>query len=206
METKNKKSIIEELKSELTDLEKQLEKTSDGMKENYKKRKKHIASLIKKYAREIEETGEEKIHELKESSDELLDLLEADYDLSYTDFENNSHKISKAIDKYELILKGKIKELSTETTQVKNRLEVEINKNLDKFRTELDIQKAHFKGTKERAVSEFEEWKENRLKDVDNLKKELDQKKQETEVKFEKFSEEITVSYDHLKKAFKKLW
>ncbi len=39
METKNKKSIIEELKSELTDLEKQLEKTGDGMKENYKKKK-----------------------------------------------------------------------------------------------------------------------------------------------------------------------
>lgn len=206
MESQNKKSIVDEIKSELADLEKQLEKSSEGIKEYYKERKKHLAELMKKYASEIEESGEEKIHELKESSDELLDLLEADYDFSYTDFEDNSHKISKAIDKYELILKKKVKEMSDDTVQAKNRLELEINKNLDKFRTELDIQKAHFKGTKERAVTEFDEWKESRLKDVDRLKNELEQTKQETEVKLEKFSEEITASFDHLKNAFKKLW
>lgn len=206
MEKKSKKSIIEELKQELEDLEGQLKKSGKEFKDHYSEKRNKIAGLIKKYAAELEETGEEKFHELKESSDELLDLLEADYDISYTDYENESHKISKAIDKFEIKAKAIFENLTEETREAKAKIEDELNKNLDKFKTELDIQKAHFKGTKDRAVSEFDEWKEKRLKDIDVLKKDLEVKKEETEDKLEKFSEEISSSYSHLKKAFKNLW
>ncbi|MCG8308555.1 MAG: hypothetical protein MI975_14275 [Cytophagales bacterium] len=206
MEEKNKKSIIEEIKSELEELEGQLKQSGEDFKVYYKKKKKNIAGLIKKYTNEIEESGEEKIHELRESSRELLDLLEADYDLSYTEYENESHKISGAIDKYERKAKEVFNNLSSDVKETKAKLEEELDKNLNRFKTELDIQKAHFKGTKDRAVSEFEEWKEKRLKDIDDFKKDLEQKKERAEEKIDKFSEEISESYSLLKKAFKNLW
>ena len=70
----------------------------------------------------------------------------------------------------------------------------------------MDIHKAHFKGTRERATSEFEAWKEKRLKDIEKLKTDIELKKEESQEKLEKFKEEFSNSYDHLKKAFKSLW
>lgn len=206
METHNKKSIISEIKSELDDLENHLKKGSEEFKELYKEKKQKLANLIKTYASEIEESGEDKIHDLKDSSKELLDLLEADYDLSYTDYENESHKISKAIDTFELKAKEIFNSMRSDVRQAQLKLKEELSQSLDKFKVELDIQKAHLKGTKDRASTEFDEWKEKRLKDIEGLKTNLEQKKEETEDKLEKFNEEISSSFDHLKKAFKKLW
>ena len=44
------------------------------------------------------------------------------------------------------------------------------------------------------------------LKDIDQLKADLEEKKDEAGDKFEKFSEEMSTSFQHLKKAFKNLW
>lgn len=206
MEEKSKKTIIDELKSELEDMEGKLKKSGDEFKSYYADKKKKIAELIRKYAHELEESGEEKIHELKENTSDLLDLLEADYDLSYTDYENESHKIGKAIDKFESSAKNVIAKLKSKSAEAKNEIEQDLEKNLEKFKNELDIQKAHWKGTKERASNEFESWKKSRLEDIEKLKKELEVKKGEAGEKFGQFSEEISESFDHLKKAFKKLW
>jgi len=206
MAANNKKSIIDEIKNELEELEEQLKQSGAELKDNFKQKKQIIATQIKKYAKEFGESGEGKINELKESYRELIDLLEADYDLSYTDYENESNKISTAIDKFELKAKEIFQNLTSEVRQAKEKLEEEFNKNLSKFKTELDIQKAHFKGTKDRTVSEFDEWKTLRLKEIEAFKKELEKKKEETEGKFENFSDEISNSFDHLKKAFKNLW
>ena len=67
-----------------------------------------------------------------------------------------------------------------------------MKENLDKFRTEMDIQKAHFKGTAGRMKSEYESWKANRLKDIESLKKQVDQRKDEAEDKLEAFSGELS--------------
>jgi hypothetical protein len=206
MEEKTKKSIIEELKSELEEMEGKLKKSGDEFKVLYREKKKKVADLIKKYAHEVEESGEEKIHDFKESTTELLDLLESDYDLSYTDYETESHKISRAIDKFENQFKAFIERVAEKGKSTKAELEEDLNKTLEKFKTELDIQKAHWKGTKDRATSEYEEWKKGRLLDIEKLKKEIELKKDEAGVKFESFSEELSESVDHLKKAFKKLW
>ena len=206
MESHNKKSILSEIKSELDDLENFLKKGSDEFKEFYKQKKQKLADLIKTYASEIEESGEDKIHDLKESSKELLDLLEADYDLSYTEYEGETHKISNAIDKFELKVKEIFNNMKSDTRQAQTKLKEELNLNLNKFKTELDIQKAHLKGTKDRATTEFDDWKEKRLKDIDELKTDLEHKKEAAEEKIESFSDEVSNSFDHLKKAFKKLW
>ncbi len=206
METANKKNIFGDLKAELDELEEKVKKSGGEFREQYKIKKQKIAALIKKYAHEIEQTGEEKVDELKESSQELLDLLEADYDLSYTEFETESHKISKALDDYEARAKVFFAHLSKEAKRTTGKIEEEMKENLDKFRTEMDIQKAHFKGTADRMKSEYEEWKVNRLKDIASLKKQLDQRKDQAEDKLEAFSGELSESFDHLKKALKKLW
>lgn len=206
MEEKDKKSIIDEIRMELDDLEVQLKKSGKEFKETYAEKKTKIAGLIKNYASKIEGVGEEKMHDLKNSTDELLDLLEADYNISYTDYEANSHKISSAIDRFESKTKEMLDNLNSEAKQAGQKLNEELSKNLDKFRMELDIQMAHFKGTKDRAANEFETWKEKRLNDIEKLKTDLEGKKEETEDKLEKFSDEIATSYSHLRQAFKNLW
>ncbi len=206
METANKKNILNDLKAELDELEEKVKKSGGEFKEHYRVKKQKIAALVKKYAHEMEQTGEEKIGEWKESSQELLDLLEADYDLSYTEFETESHKISKALDDYEARAKVFFAHLSKEAKKNTGKIEAEMKENLEKFRTEMDIQKAHFKGTAERMKSEYESWKANRLKDIESLKKQVDQRKDEAEDKLEAFSGELSESFDHLKKALKKLW
>jgi hypothetical protein len=206
MEEKSKKSIIEELKSELDEMEDKLKKSGDEFKEYYILKKKKIADVLKKYLHEVEASGEERFHEFKERTSELIDLLESDYDLSYTDYENESHKISRAIDHFEEQSKKVIASLSEKGKTTKTEMEKELKINLEKFRTELDIQKAHWKGTKDRAKNEYEEWKNNRLRDIEKLKKEVEQKKEDAETKFDLFTEELSESYNHLKTAFKKLW
>ena len=59
MEAHNKKSIISEIKSELDDLENHLKKGSEEFNELYKEKKQKLANLIKTYASEIEESGED---------------------------------------------------------------------------------------------------------------------------------------------------
>ena len=206
MEEKNKKSIIEEITNELEDLEAQLKKGGEEVKSTFKEKKTKIAALIRQYASEIEGIGQEKMHDLRDRTEDLLNLLEADYDFSYTDYEDNSNKISKAIDRFEAKAKEMYESLGNEAQSAKKKIKEELNDKLGKFRTELDIQKAHFKATKDRTASEFEDWKEHRLKDIEELKITLEKKKSETGEKLEKFSEELSTSYHHLRQAFKNLW
>lgn len=206
MEEQEKKSLIDEIKTELEDLEKHLKKSSDEFKVTYKEKKKKFAGLIKNYVQDLEESGGEKVHEAKESSKELIDLLEADYDISYTEYEDEPHKLSKAIDAFEHKAKEVIENLSAGTSKAKDSLEKEFAQNKEKFKTELDIQTAHFKSTKDRTMKEYEEWKEKRLKDIDQLKAKLDEQKEDAEEKLEKFGDELSESFTHLKKAFKNLW
>jgi len=202
MEEKDKKSLLDEIKSELDDLEEQLKQSGEEVKGSYQQKKKKIANLLKEYAHQLEEAGSERLGDVKKGSLELIDLLEADYDISYTDYDDESGKISKAIDS----LEEKIKIIGSGAEKLKGHIEDDVHQKLEKFKTELDIQKAHFKGTKERALGEYEEWKNNRLKDVEELKEKLEQGKELAGEKMGGFSEELSKSYDHLKQAFKRLW
>lgn len=202
MKEKDKKSLIDEIKVELDDLEEQLKQSGEKVKGSYQQKKKKIASLLKEYAHRLEETGSERIGEVKRGSLELIDLLEADYNISYTDYDEESGKISRSIDS----LEEKIKKIGTEADKLKGHIDDDIHHKLEKFKTELDIQKAHFKGTKERALTEYEEWKNNRLKDVEELKEKLEQGKELAGERMTGFTEELSKSYGHLKQAFKNLW
>jgi ElaB/YqjD/DUF883 family membrane-anchored ribosome-binding protein len=202
MEEKDKKSLINEIKAELDDLEQQLKQSGDEVKTTYQKKKKKIADLLKSYTSQLEEAGSDRLSEIKEDSLELISLLEADYDISYTDYDTESGKISNAIDS----LEKKIKTLGSEAGKVKGQLEDDLKRTLGKFKTELDIQKAHFKGTKERAMNEYEDWKINRLKEMGELKEKLEQGKEVAEEKLDSFTAELSKSYDHFKQAFKNLW
>lgn len=202
MKEKSKKSLTDEIKAELDDLEEQLKQSSAEVKGSYQEKKKKIASLLKKYAHQLEETGSERIGDVKKGSLELIDLLEADYDISYTDYEDEPGKISKAIDS----LEEKINKIGSEAEKLKGHIEEDVHHKLEKFKTELDIQKAHFKGTKDRAMVEYEEWKNSRLNDVGELKEKIEHGKEIAGEKMDSFSEELSKSYGHLKQAFKNLW
>jgi hypothetical protein len=206
MEKQSKKSIIEDLKTELDEIEGKLKKSSDEYRSYFELKRQKFADLIRQFAHQLEQSGEEKVHSLRDKSRDLLDMLESDYDLSYTDFESESHKISKAIDRFEAEVKDVYERMSDKGKSARAEFEGDINRNLEKFKTELDIQKAHWKGTRDRAKAEYEDWKAKRLNDIEELKKELEERKHEAGDKFESFTEEINESFSHLKNAFKKLW
>lgn len=206
MEKTNKKNIIDEIRSQLDEIEDKLKQGSDAFIDNYRVKKEKIALSVKKYAHEVEQTGEEKVQKIKKSAEELLDLLESDYNLSYTEYRSESHKISKALDVYEMQVKDYFNDLSKEARKKSSKFEAEMKTNIAKMRMELDIQNAHFKGTADRMKAEYETWKANRLMEIDALKKQLELKKDIAEDRLEEFAGELTESFDHLKKAFKKLW
>ena len=200
MEEKDRISLIEEIKAELEELEKQLKQSGEDVKSTYQERKKKIAGILKQYTQQLEASGSERLKEVKEDSKELIDLLEANYDISYTDYAEESGRISTAVDS----LKEKIKKMGEEAEKLKGQISGDVTETLEKFKTELDIQKAHFKATKERTLKEYEEWKRNRLEEVTKLKEKLE--KEMANSKLEAFTDELSKSYDHLKQAFKNLW
>lgn len=206
MENSEKHNLLSELKNELEELESQLKKSGNEFRDLYIVKKKKMAGLLRGYMEELEASGSEKLQDIKQGSKELLDLLESDYDLSYTEYENEPHKISNAIETLEKKAGEIYAEINAEATRVKKLLEGTFRVDLEKFKTELDIQAAHFKSTKDRAGAEFESWKEQRLAEVAELRNKLDEKKGETEEKLDKFRGELEASFDHLKKAFKNLW
>lgn len=206
MEGTEKPKMLQEIRHELEELEGQLKKSGAEFKAVYAEKKKRMAAILRDYLHELEESGSEKLHEIRQGSKELIDLLEADYDVSYTEYEEEPKRISKAIESLEEKAKKIYGEIGAEAAKAKKLFEGTFKVDLDKFKTELDLQAAHFKGTKERAVSEFETWKSQRLAEVAELRKKLDEKKEETEDKLDKFKDELEVSFDHLKKAFKNLW
>lgn len=206
METKDKKSIIRDIKLELDDMENMLKKSGGEIKDAYHEKKQKFASLLREYAEQLEASGSEKIHELRDSSLELVSMLEADYNLSYTEFDEHSHKLTRAIEKLEKKAKEIYNEVEENSIKTKAKIEGDFKKTMELFKTELDIQKAHFKGTKDRATQGFDEWKKARLVEIESMKKKLEEKKEEAGEKFEKFNEELSESFTHLKSAFKKLW
>ena len=200
MEEKDRQTLIEEIKAELDDLEEQLKQSGEDVKGTYQEKKKRIANILRQYAKQLEEAGSDRLKEIGEDSKELIGLLEADYNLSYTDYVEETGKISNAVD----ALKEKIKKVGGEAEKLKGQLSGDIGETLEKFKTELDIQKAHYRATKERTLREYEEWKKNRLEEVAALKERLE--KEMAGSKLEAFTDELSKSYDHLRQAFKKLW
>ncbi len=206
MEEKEKKSLLSEVKSELDDLENQLKISGEEFKKTYREKKTRLATILKNYVEELEHSGSEKIKELKESSEELIELLEADYDISYSEYDSESNKISSALHAFEIKAKTLYDGVSSETSKTLDKVQKDLKESLAKFNTEMDIQAAHFKATKDRATDEFEAWKGKRLKDIESLKEKLSVYKDSAEEKVEGFGEEMQESFKHIKKAFKNLW
>ena len=196
----------ERIKKEIEELESLLKKNSEEVKVEFQQQKSRVTDKIKTFGDQLENASQEQLQSLKDSTTELLDLLDADFDLSYTDFDDSSGKLSSAIEKYESKAKEAVASLSDEASQAKAKISAELHESLNKFKMEMDIQKAHLKGTKDRASSELDYWKEKRLAELRRLKEELEGKKEAAGEKLDQFSDELSTSFDHLKKAFKKLW
>jgi hypothetical protein len=206
MEEKERNHIIEDLKGELEDLEDRLKKSGADMKQAYEEKKKKMAEILRIYANDMEKSGQERFGELKGKASELIDLLEADYNVSYSEYEEEPHKISKALEDFEKKAKEVIEEIESGSMRLKEGVEKDLKQSLEKFRTELDIQKAHFKATRDRASGEYEVWKTKRLKDIEELKARLSTQKEDAEDRMEGFRDEMFASLKHLRGAFRKLW
>jgi methyl-accepting chemotaxis protein len=202
MENADKKNVIDQMRTELEEIEEQLRKSGREFQGLYEQKKHRFVTVLQDYAQLLEKSGSEKAKQAKEKITDMLDLLESDYDVNYVDYSDEPHKISQAFEK----LEDKLKELREEVSETGQRIEADVQHGIDRFKMELDIQKAHFRGTSERAKNDFDLWKEKRLQDIDEMKHKLEQRREEAGSKFGSFSEEIAESFSHLQKAFRKLW
>lgn len=206
MEAEEKKTFTDHLKSDLEELEVQLKLGGMELKKSYGTQKERFAGLVRKfheYVNEIEHEGAEKVSGFKEKSRDLLDVLETDFDISYTDYSDKPQDVKAALLAFEESLKDLYNQLDEKTVSRRKKLETELRLGLDKFRNELAIQQKHLEHQKAKSMDEFDKWKENRLEEVQNLKKRIDERFKETGGKIDKLNEDLGEAYDHLKKAFR---
>jgi len=208
MEDRSQKSILDKMKQELDDLELQLKLGSKELKDAYKLRKKKFTELIRdvhEYSMAVKKSGSEKLEEFRKNSKYLLDTLESDFDISYTDYEDKPHDLKKALNDFEKSLKNYFKELGDEAKVSQLKIEKDVKTGIEKFKSDLNVQRAHLKQLNEKSQSDWEEWKEKKLREVNDLKRKIDSKLGESKEKMGKFNEEVSEAFQHLKSAFKNL-
>ncbi len=208
MEEESKKTLLEEIKSDLDDLEHQLNLGTEEIKGAFEKKKKSFSSLVKKIQEnlsEYEKTGSEKIKDLKAKASDLIDTLESDFDLSYTDYSENPHTFKTVVEDFEELVKKYYNEVEDKSKAAKDKTQQELKLKIEKFKHELDIQEAQLVKLSGHNPEEWEEWKQKKLDEVKSLKNKINEKMESSKQKAGKFNEEVAEAYRHLRSAFKKL-
>lgn len=205
MEEKKKTPKIEHIANEIEELEVQLKLGKLDLTDSINNRKKELAGLIRKvygFGEKVEKESEEKLHEVKEKTDELLDILDADFNFSYTDYDDEHGHLLEKLQELERKAKEVYEKLEQEASKRGEKVKEEFSVGMEKFKNELKIHQKQLQNRTDEAVSEFNEWRQERLKDIENIKELLEEKKSEVEEKTDTFNTEISKAYSHLKKAF----
>ena len=208
MEEQSNKSLLDEIKSDLEELEVQLNLGKKEFKSAFEKKRKEFSATMQKFhsdLSEYEKKGSGKIQKLKEKSADLLDTLESNFDFSYTDYSEKPHNLKTALEDFEHGLKEYYKEVEGKSMEVKKIAGHEIDEGIGKFKKELEVQQAYLKHLTEKSKTEWEEWKQKKLEEVQDLKGKIEGKVASSKEKAGKFNEDVAEAYRHLRTAFKNL-
>ncbi len=208
MEETPKKTILEEIKNDLDELEVQLNLGKKELQEAFEAKKKKFTSLIKQVQLnldEYEKTGSEKVKELKDKAADLIDTLESNFDVSYTDYSDKPHSLKRVVEDFEKVVKDYYIEVEGKSKEATSKAKTEIKLGIEKFKHELEIQQAQLKQLKEKSSDEWESWKKTKQEEIGKLKEKINSAVDSSKEKAGKFNEELTEAYRHLKTAFKNL-
>ncbi|WP_020527362.1 hypothetical protein [Flexithrix dorotheae] len=200
MENKKLKSLLEKLKGDLDNLEVQLNLGVMDAKQTFKKKRKEFSKTVKELetlGKEAAEEGSEKVKKMEEEANSLLELLEADFDFSYSEF----NETPKKLDAFKEKLEGIFEEMGEGTEKAKSKFEKEYKDAMQRFELEMAIQKRRLEDNGEK----FESWKEDILKETQELKGKLNNNIHVAEDKLDLFGKEMKLAVEHFKKAFKNL-
>lgn len=204
----SKQSVLQDINKELEELEARILKGANELEGLYLEKRETFAKLVKKahdYVHELEKNNEDKLHHLKKNSQYLVDTLDKDFDFSYTEFEDARHDVKSALHDFESSLDAYYKALGDEAMAARQKFENEMNQSIDHIKADLTLQKSYLDHIEDTSISDWEEWKLNKLVDVNNLKEKIDAALSDSKHKVGKFNEEIDEAYDHLMLALDEL-
>jgi CII-binding regulator of phage lambda lysogenization HflD len=208
MSTNNELKRIEKIKAELEELELQLNLGMKDAKDQFFDQKKKVIELLEEsetFLKQMEEQGDSNFSKLKHQASDLLEILEADYDISYTEFEDKPAKLSSTLEDMRHQLDKYTHKLDEQGHKMKEKLEVKFANTLGKLEARIAVQRKRLAHKQEKSHEEFDQWKDTLLSDVKSLRHKIETRAEKSGKKYEGFSEEITEAYDHLKKAISKL-
>lgn len=200
MENKKLKSLLEKMKGDLDNLEVQLNLGVMDAKKSFKKKRKEFGKTVKELenlGKEAADEGSERAKKMEAEANSLLELLEADFDFSYTEF----NEAPKRLDAFKEKLEGVFDEMGEGTEKAKGKFEKEYQEVLQRFELELAIQKRRVEDNGEK----FDSWRNDILKETQELKGKIGENINVAEDKLDLFGKEMKLAVDHFKKAFKNL-
>jgi ElaB/YqjD/DUF883 family membrane-anchored ribosome-binding protein len=205
MENQEKQSTLEKVKAELEELEVQLKLGTMEAKEKFQAKKAAFKTLVHEtedHLSNIEKVGEKQVAAVKKEAESLIDLLDADFDFSYTEYEDHPQKIRTSLHHFQEKVQKALEDVDDEAEKLKAEIDSKVKMGIEKFDKELELQQSYFLQQKEKAGNEFDKWKEKLLGEIQELKGKIDGQIDEAETRIDLFSDELSKAYDHLKKAF----
>lgn len=206
MKNDDKLSFFDRIKGELEYVEMKLSLGAKELEAEFDQQKTRFRSLLedaKVQIQDLEKIGEDKIKEATAQFDSLIDLLDADPTLSYSEFEDSPKKVSDAIhqvdENFHLLLE------SAESEEAREKLKEHFNKAKDEFIITLQLQQKALEHKRDDSLADFEKWKEELKQEVGSLRQKAEAVKDEASEKIDAFRQELGQAVEHLKAAFTKL-
>ena len=194
MKNKNLEQALERVKRNLETLEVQLNLGAKEAKDAFEKRRDELNKNIEKvreHAQELGKEGSQKFDDLEKEGKALMDLLNADYNFSYNEFDEAETRTKNLRDNLEDLYKETEEEFKKEAKERYSHL-------LEKMEMEFSVQKAYT----EKKGQDLEKWRSELKKEVEEIKTKIDKNKDIAEDRFENFTAELKEAFEHIKKAF----
>jgi len=197
MKNKTLEDLLERVKRNLETLEVQLNLGSKEARDTFEKKRDELNQNIEKvreHAKEMGKEGSVHLEKLENEGKSLIDLLNADYDFSYKEFDSAEAHTKNMKENLEDLYKDAGKELKKEAKERYSHL-------LEKMEMEFSVQKAYA----DKKGEDLEKWRDNLKKEVSEVKEKIDKNKDVAEERFEHFTAELKEAFEHIKKAFSSL-
>ncbi len=198
--------FFERVKKEIHIIEETLKMSTDEVKAQYAEQRTHLRSWLEEargQLKTIEKRGEAAMQQIEEEAAFIVDLLDADTELSYTEYEQTPHKLTDALEKFEHHVQNVIRSADHLTDEAREQLQAEYQEKLHQFKTQIAMKKAFFESNAAQGEAAFSQWKTDMGKEVDRLKEKVDSSRHTAEARVEHFAEEMKSALSHFKKAFK---
>ncbi len=202
-EQKSKLNTFESIKAALEELELQVKLGSMEAADLFKNRRKdfkEFAEEVKQKTAEWATENGEKVEKVKITAQEIIDILEADYDISYHEYESRQ-KVNDSLNNFEMAYNAFVSQLEEQFKEKDLDWKKKAEESFSKFRVSLAVEKMRSGAEKDK--EQFKEWSENLKNDLGKLKDELEANTKNARAQLDKFGEDLSKAFTEFKKSFK---